>query len=77
MEFKDDTNELTYKTETDSQIYKTNFLVAKGEKKVGIIRNLGLTDSILSSVQFRYILLYIKEITRTYCVAQRTMFNVL
>ena len=77
MEFKDDTNELTYKTETDSQIYKTNFLVAKGEKKVGIIRKLGLTDSILSSVQFRYILLYIKEITRTYCVAQRTMFNVL
>ena len=75
---KNDTNELIYKTETDSQIHKTNLLVAKREKKeVGIIRNLGLTDSILSSVQFRYILLYIKAITRTYCVAQRTMFSVL
>ena len=53
---KNDTNELIYKTETDSQIYKTNLLGAKGEKKeVGIIRNLGLTDNILSSDIYCYI----------------------
>ena len=44
---KADTNELVYKTETDSQTQKTNlFMVTKGERQAGgKIRSLGLTHT--------------------------------
>ena len=42
--FKNDTNELIYKTETDSQILKTNLWLPKGKRGgEGEIRSLGLT----------------------------------
>ena len=42
---KNNTNELIYKTETDSQAQKTNLLLPKGKEGEGQIRNLGLTDT--------------------------------
>ena len=33
--FKNDTNELIYKTETDTQILKTNLWLPKGKVRVG------------------------------------------
>ena len=40
---KYDTNELIYKTETESQTQKTNLWLPKG--KEGQIRSMGLTDT--------------------------------
>ena len=50
---KDDTNELTYKTDTDSQILKTNYGYQRG-KVGGRDREFGID---------RYTLLYLKWIT--------------
>ena len=40
---KNDTNELIYKTETDSQTLKENVWLPKGKKQEGQIRSSGLT----------------------------------
>ena len=42
---KYDTNEVIYKTETDSQTQKTNLWLPKGKGGEGYIRSLGLTDT--------------------------------
>ena len=42
---KCDTNELIYKTETDSQTQKTNFWLPKRKGGQGQIRSLGLADT--------------------------------
>ena len=43
--FKNDTNELIYKTEIDSQTQKTNLWLQKGRGgQEGQIRSMGLTD---------------------------------
>ena len=42
---KKDTNELIYKTETDSQTWKTYLSLPKGKKEEGQIKGLGLTDT--------------------------------
>ena len=61
---KNDTNELTFKTETNSQTWKTNIWLPKGSK--GGRDKLELWDS-------RYTLLYTKSINnRTHCIAQGT-----
>ena len=44
--FKNDTNELMYKTETDSLTYKTNLWLPKGKcGRKGQIRSLELTST--------------------------------
>ena len=40
---KNDTNELIYKTEIDSQILKANLWLPKGKEEEGYIRSFGLT----------------------------------
>ena len=50
LKSKNDTNELIYKTETDSQTYKTNLWLPKG-KGEGVNYEFGIN---------RYTLLYIK-----------------
>ena len=56
---------LIYKTDTDSQPQKTNVRLPEGE---GINQKYGIN---------KYMLLYIKETTRTYCIAQGTIFSIL
>ena len=42
---KTDTNELIYKRETDSQMFKTNLWLPRGKERGWIIRSLGLTNT--------------------------------
>ena len=62
-------NELIHKTETDSQIWRPNLMVASGEgRRKEIVTEFGI---------HLYTLLYLKDITKTYCVAQGTLLNVI
>ena len=65
---KNDISKLIYTTETDSQKKKTNIWLPKG--KGGREINWYFEINI-------YLLLTIKQITRTYHIAQGTVFNIL
>ena len=66
---KHDTNELIYETETDSHTQRTGWLPKRRGMVEGWIGSLGLADA-------NY---YIQngQTTRSYCIAQGTIFNIL
>ena len=64
---KKDTNELIYKREIDPD--RKSLMVTKGESGGG-----GINWEFEFNI---YTLLYIKYITRTYCIAQGTILNIL
>ena len=63
---RNDINELIHKTETDSQTWRPNLMVASGEGwRKEIVKEFGIHCCIK------------REPTRTYCVAQGTLLNVI
>ena len=63
---KNDTNELSDKT--DSKTQKTNLWLPQGKQKGGINQEFGIKICTI---------LYEEQITKTYCIAQRTTSNYL
>ena len=66
---KNDTNELIYKIETESQIFKKMYGYQRRNVEGGINQKFGIN---------RYTLLYMKEITnKSQWIAQATLLNIL
>ena len=66
---RNDTNELIYKTEIDSQTENEFMVTTRGyEWGEGIIREFGVN---------MYTLLYLKWINKNCCIAQGTLLNIM